>query len=91
MDFDEETFEWDEPGNNSFDEKSETHFLNTNLEFVVKRISAKGFGDLEISLTNDICIEIFVDTSEEESWRFFEVGKSEEGHIVVTGKGVFEK
>lgn len=91
-DFDEETFEWDKHGNNGFDEKSEKHFTNTSLEFVVKRISANKFGDLEILFTNDIRIEVFVDTSEaEESWRFFEAGNNESAHIIVTGNGVFEE
>ena len=88
-DFDEENFEWDVEGNNKFDEQKAVFYDN---ELMVKDIIMNEIGDLKIVLSNDFCIEVFIDTSEdEECWRFFEIGNSEKPHIVITGCGYYEQ
>lgn len=90
--FDEENFEWDNSGANRFDENAKNHFTENKLKFTVKKITTNKFGDLKIALSNDLFIEIFVDTSEnEECWRFFEAGDIESQHLVVNGKGLNEE
>ncbi len=88
---DDEDFDWDVFGNNSFDEKIKEQFTDKNLCIVVESINISKFGDLKILLSNGYCIEIFVDSSsDEECWRFFEVGNADKKHLVVTGNGFYE-
>lgn len=90
--FVEEEFNWDVIGNNSFDEKSKTHFVDTDLDFVIKKVTINRLGDLTILLSNDFCLEVFIDSSEnEECWRFFEVGNADDAHLVVTGRGFYDE
>ena len=90
--YDEDEFEWDIVGNNRFDEESQNHFVDTTMDFFVKKITISDVGDLTISLTNDFSIDIFVDSSEnEECWRFFEAGNTNNSHLVVTGDGFYEE
>lgn len=88
-DLDEDDFEWDVEGNNKFDEQKK--FLY-DIDLLVQDIIINEVGDLKIVLSNDFCIEVFIDTNEdEECWRFFEVGNSEKPHIVITGYGYYEQ
>lgn len=88
-DFDENNFDWDVEGNNKFDEQK-NFFCDINL--IVQDIIINEIGDLKIVLSNDFCIEVFIDTNEdEECWRFFEIGNSEKPHIVITGCGYYEQ
>lgn len=88
-DFDDDDFEWDAEGNNKFDEQKNS--LN-DIDLLVKDIIINEIGDLKIVLSNDFCIEVFIDTNEdEECWRFFEVGNSEKPHIVITGCEYYEE
>ena len=87
--FDQNDFEWDVEGNNKFDEQK--CFVD-NVNLSVQDIIINELGDLKIVLSNDFCIEVFIDTNEdEECWRFFEVGNSEQPHIVITGCGYYEQ
>ncbi len=87
--FDEDNFDWDIEGNNKFDEHK--NFLY-NIDLLVQDVIINETGDLKIVLSNDFCIEVFIDTNEdEECWRFFEVGNSEIPHIVITGCGYYEQ
>ncbi len=88
-DFDEDNFEWDIAGNNKFDEQK--NFLR-DIDLSVQDVIINEIGDLKIILSNDFCIEVFIDTNEdEECWRFFEIGNSEKPHIVITGCGYYEQ
>ncbi len=88
-DFDEDNFEWDAEGNNKFDEQKNSF---NDIDLLVQDIIINEIGDLKIVLSNDFCIEVFIDTNEdEECWRFFEVGNSEKPHIVITGYGYCEE
>lgn len=90
--FNEDEFEWDIIGNNSFDEKAQKHFVDTGLDFTIKKININSCGDLKILLSNDFSIEVFVDSSEkEECWRFFEVGNADGTHLVVSGDVLYEE
>ena len=84
-DFDENNFDWDVEGNNKFDEQK-NFFCDINL--IVQDIIINEIGDLKIVLSNDFCIEVFID---EECCRFFEIGTSEKPHIVITGCGYYEQ
>lgn len=91
-DFIEEEFDWDIIGNNNFDEKAKKHFIDTDLNFVIKKVTISKFGDLKILLSNDFCLEAFIDSSEnEECWRFFEVGNTDNAHLVITSNGFYEE
>ncbi len=88
-DFDEDNFEWDVEGNNKFDEQKK---FFCDIDLLVQDIIISEIGDLKIVLSNDFCIEVFIDTNEdEECWRFFEVGNIEKPHIVITGCGYCEE
>lgn len=88
-DFDEDNFEWDVSGNNKFDEQKK---FFCDIDLLVQDIIINEIGDLKIVLSNDFCIEVFIDTNEdEECWRFFEVGNNEKPHIVITGCGYCEQ
>ena len=87
--YNDNDFEWDVEGNNKFDE-SKNFLCDTDL--LVEDIIINETGDLKIVLSNDFCIEVYIDTNEdEECWRFFEVGNSEKPHIVITGQGYCEQ
>lgn len=88
-DFDEDNFEWDVEGNNKFDEQKKFFY---DVDLLVQDVIINEIGDLKIILSNDYCIEVFIDTNEdEECWRFFEVGNGENPHIVITGCGYYEQ
>ncbi|MBE7038559.1 MAG: hypothetical protein E7404_06640 [Ruminococcaceae bacterium] len=85
-DFYEETFQWDIKGHNKFDEKIANIFDLTKSPLLVKAIQVNKYGDLNINLSNNYDIDVFIDTSEaEECWRFFEIGNNETPHIVIMG------
>ena len=87
--FEEDDFEWDVKGNNKFDEQKKVF---CDIDLLVQEIGINETGDLKIVLSNEFCIEVFIDTNEdEECWRFFEVGNSEKPHIVITGCGYYEQ
>ncbi len=87
--FDEDNFEWDIEGNNKFDEQKKFCY---DVDLLVQDIIINELGDLKIVLSNDFCIEVFIDTNEdEECWRFFEVGNSEKPHVVITGCRCYEQ
>ena len=88
----DESFDWDTFGNNKLDEELSEFFDFSKKALTVKDIQINKFGDLIITLSNNYNVEIFVDTEEdEECWRFFETGKTEETHIVMTGCGYCEQ
>ena len=90
-DFDEDNFEWDISGANRFDEFARMHFTENELDFYVQKITINKFGDLNIKMSNDFCIDIFVDASEnDECWRFFKPGNTTDTHLVITGDGFYE-
>lgn len=91
-DFDEDKFEWDINGVNRFDEMIRLHFEENPLDFYVNKIVINQYGDLKINLSNNFCIEIFVDvTDAEECWRYFESGNIDDTHLVITGVGFNEE
>lgn len=88
-DYDEDNFDWDVEGNNKFDEQKNSF---SDIDLLVQYIIINELGDLKIVLSDGFCIEVFIDTNEdEECWRFFEVGNSEKPHIVITGQGYCEQ
>ncbi len=87
--YNENGFEWDAEGNNKFDELKN---ILCDVDLLVENVIVNETGDLKIVLSNGYCIEVFIDTNEdEECWRFFEVGNSEKPHIVITGHGYCEQ
>lgn len=88
---DVEDFEWDVFGDNNFDEKIEKYFLENKAYLSVREIEVSRFGDLKIQLTDNFCIETFIDSSDDgECWRFFESGNNDAAHLITTGCGFYE-
>ena len=85
-----EEFEWDEIGNNYFDEMSAGLINEKSPDFIVKDITITKYGDLTIFFTNGFTLEFFADgSSGSENWRFFE-NSNLESHLVITGDGIEE-
>lgn len=84
-----EDFQWDTYGTNLYDERAE--LLNDDFKaniVSVQALSASIFGDLQITLSNELVINIFVQTaSGREEWRFFETHNNKR-HFVITGQGL---
>lgn len=83
---DDENFNWDVQGKNLFDEKAK-NWLKKGGNIIIKEVKIGRFGDLQIGLSNQDILEVFVNKRINECWRFFECGTNLE-HLVVTGKGV---
>lgn len=84
--FDLEAFEWDIQGNNRYDEKVNLFVDMYPDGLTVNDISINQFGDLSIWLSENIKIEVFVNMSKEECWRFFK--RHSDKHLVITGAGI---
>ena len=82
-DFSWENFEWDIQGNNKYDERVDLFSEIYSYKLTVKDVFINQFGDLSIHLNNNIKIEVFVNMSDEESWRFFE--RRSDKHLVIYG------
>jgi hypothetical protein len=77
-----EEFEWDISGNNLFDERVEEWNKSLGVVYVMD-YELNVYGDLEIFLSNNCIIEIFINKSSKvESWRFFEP-YSEKEHLII--------
>lgn len=79
-----ETFEWDIQGNNLYDEKVKLFMEKYAQNLRVNHISINPLGDLSIQLSQKLQIDVFVDSSTEECWRFLKRHSSEQ-HLVVGG------
>lgn len=82
-------FDWTPQGSNRLDERS-NQFLKIamNNSITVQSIEADFVGGLYIHLNKGYCIDIFPANSlEREYWRFFN-RISDQGHFVITGKGI---
>ena len=80
-------FEWDVQGKNLFDEKSKI-WLKKVMPIYIKQYILNSLGDLELILSNEEHIEIYVNSSDDtESWRLLKSHRNEE-HLVVTGMGI---
>ena len=84
-----EDFQWDVQGANYYDEHANELTMELERgEILVTKIDATSYGDLTITLSNELVLEVYVDRGKEsECWRFFEPG-SENKHFVVTGQGL---
>lgn len=87
--FDFETFEWDVQGNNRYDVNVKSFLERYGHDLVVEDILLNEYGDLTVQLNSRIKIEIFVNMSEDECWRFFK--RHSDNHLVITGKGIEEE
>ena len=86
--FDYETFEWDIQGNNRYDERVKKFFEKYSHNLKVNAVSVNQVGDLSIQLSGKIRIEVFIDMSEEECWRFFK--RLSGRHLVIGAEGIIE-
>jgi hypothetical protein len=55
---------------------------------MVEKVSVNKFGDLKITLTNDFALDVFMDYSEGECWRFFDMSVRDQAHLVILGQGI---
>lgn len=85
--FDWETFNWDVQGFNRYDEWVKQFKKEFDEPITVQTINVNNFGDLTIELSQNIVIEVFINATTEECWRFFE-RTSKDDHLVVTGQGI---
>jgi hypothetical protein len=79
-----EQYDWDIQGNNCYDEWTQ-RFGKESSDGIVRAVEVSDFGDLTIEIDNGMIIEVFVNSSTQECWRFFERGADH--HLVVTGLG----
>lgn len=81
-----ETFEWDVQGNNRYDENVKLFIEEYSYNLKVNEVLMNQWGDLSIQLSENIKIEVFINMSEEECWRFF---KRHSGyHLVIGAEGI---
>lgn len=86
--FDEESFDWDRPGVNQFDEWMAACSSTFN-QFVVKEVSINAFGDTTIRFHNGVILVVYLEvTNEEECWRFFEKEADDKEDMIVLGNGI---
>lgn len=85
--FDWDTFDWDVQGFNRYDEWVKQFKKENGEQLTVQKVTVSNFGDLSIELNQNVVIEVFLNTSAEECWRFFE-RNSKNDHLVVTGQGI---
>lgn len=84
--YDPETFDWDIQGENQYDEwvrKLDPNFLS-NLRVI--DVNVNKYGDLTIQLNHNIAIDVFVNFTTDECWRFFKTETDE--HLVISGNGL---
>ena len=84
-DFDWEKYDWEKKGNNYFDEWV-NYFRKECRNGIVEKINISDFGDLTIFIDNGMIIEVFLNSSTNECWRFFERGADK--HLIITGSGI---
>jgi hypothetical protein len=85
-----ETFNWDTPDGNLFDEKSKLWFQE-NKPLYIADFNIGRFGDLYLTFSNGHKLSTLTDTSNKlECWRVFECN-SKNDHLVLFGTGfIFE-
>lgn len=84
--FDWETYDWDVQGFNLFD-KWTGEWKKNGQEVKVETVKVGDFGDLTIQFSNGMFLEVFMNGSASEYWRFFERNSDAE-HLVVTADGI---
>lgn len=81
--FDLETFEWDVQGNNLYDENVKLFMEKYSQNLTVNDVFMNQLGDLSIQLSERVKIDVFVNMSREECWRFFK--RHSDNHLVIGG------
>ena len=85
-DFNWDFYNWDIYGNNLYDAKIK-QLQERQKTLVVQNVQINSCGDLAIQFCQDIVLEVFMNASFDECWRFFQQ-QSSEPHLVMTGQGV---
>lgn len=83
--FDWDTYDWDIQGANCYDKWAEK-FRKETREGIVREVRISDLGDLTIEIDNGMIIEVFINSSTKECWRFFK--RESDDHLVVTGTGL---
>ena len=81
-DFDWDTYNWDVQGCNLYDQWMAQV---DKKSLIVSDVNVGDFGDLTVVFSNNTVLEVFINASGGECWRFFE-GRG--GHLVVAAAGV---
>ncbi|MCM1222695.1 MAG: hypothetical protein NC548_50385 [Lachnospiraceae bacterium] len=84
-----DTFEWDVQGNNRYDEKVKRFMGQYSQGLFVQEVFMNQAGDLSIQLSEKVKIEVFIDASEEECWRFFK--RHSDKHLVMSAEGILDE
>ena len=69
--FDYDTFDWDIQENSRYDERVDSFIDKYLNKLVVIGVFVSQYGDLTIKMNNGIEIEVFINMSKDECWRFF--------------------
>ena len=82
---------WDVQGHNYFDDWAKRFKEEYSDTVTVTSITLKENGDLTVSFSNSMVLEILIETTTDcECWRFFEYHGTDR-HLVITGKGIRSK
>lgn len=84
--FDWDTYNWDQAGFNRYDAWTALYREYPQNFLIVKDVTVNPFGDLFLEYNQNMVLEVFINNSIDECWRFFE--KSSQTHLVVTGQGL---
>lgn len=80
-------FDWDK-GPNRRDELLRLLFADDTQQFIVRRVGVGVAGSLNITMDDDLSLEIFPnDSLRDEYWRLLRPG-SQDAHFVVSGNGI---
>lgn len=87
--FDWDSYNWDVQGVNCYDRWSQgfVNEVENGKVGIVRKVHVNHLGDLIIEIDNGMVIEVFMNSSKEECWRFFE-RESDGHHLVVMGTGL---
>ena len=85
-----DTFNYDIQGINLYDEWAKKYNQDKETHVIVQDITVNAFGDLLIHCSQGLFIEVIVNDSMNECWRFFEL-TADEQHLVISGQGIMEE
>lgn len=84
----ENEYPWNVQGHNYFDDWAKRFNREYSETVTVASVEVKDNGDLTITFSNSMVLEILIETTTDcECWRFFEHHGTDR-HLVITGKGI---
>jgi len=87
--FSHDSFDWDVQGDNRFDEWVSGLESAFTKDLMVIDAKVNDVGDLIVFMSQNLELEVFVDSSTDECWRLFN-NYDNKHHFVMTGRGIIE-